>query len=151
MAIFISNSESETFNLGFEWGKQAIPGMIFGFSGELGAGKTQLVKGIARGVGIEQVITSPTFAIVNEYTLSRAKFAHIDLYRLNGAEDIARIGLDEYLNGEYIVAIEWADKWFGILNKNSPSPFPKALIYRQVLITSLSETVRKIEYEDFIS
>lgn len=151
MAIFISNSESETFNLGFEWGKHAVPGMIFGFSGELGAGKTQLVKGIARGIGIEQVITSPTFAIINEYTLPRAKFAHIDLYRLNGADDIARIGLDEYLNGEYIVAIEWADKWFGILNKNSPFPFPKSLIYRQVLITSLSETVRKIEYEDFIS
>ena len=149
MAIFISNSEAETFQLGFEWGKKAVPGMIFGFCGELGAGKTQLVKGIARGIGIEQVITSPTFAIVNEYTLPHAKFAHIDLYRLNGTEDILRIGLDEYLNGQYVVAIEWAEKWFGILDKNSPPPFPKPLSYRQVLITSLAENIRKIEYEDF--
>lgn len=149
MAIFISNSEIESFNLGVDWGKRAFPGLIFGFSGELGAGKTQIVKGIAKGLGIEQVITSPTFAIVNEYNLNRVKFAHIDLYRLNGTEDISRIGLDEFLNGRYVVAIEWAEKWFGILEKNSPPPLPGPLVYRQVLITSINETIRKIEYEDF--
>ncbi|MCX7871839.1 MAG: tRNA (adenosine(37)-N6)-threonylcarbamoyltransferase complex ATPase subunit type 1 TsaE [Verrucomicrobiae bacterium] len=149
MDIFISNSELETSQLGFNWGRRAFPGLIFGFIGELGAGKTHLVKGIAKGIGIEQVITSPTFAIVNEYGNSNVKFAHIDLYRLNSVEDISKIGLDEYLNGRYIVAIEWAEKWFGILKKDEPLPFSKPLVYRQVTITAINESARKIEYEDF--
>lgn len=149
MAIFISHNEAETIQLGINWGKEASPGMVFGLIGELGSGKTQLVKGLAKGLGISQAITSPTFSIVNEFKSSKLRFVHIDLYRLDGAEDIQKIGLEEFLNKNSIVAIEWAEKWFGLLDKNSRPAILSGLKYRQTMISAVDEFVRKIEYEDF--
>ena len=147
MAIFISHNVEQTIQLGIDWAKEAKGGMIFGLIGELGCGKTQIVKGLAKGLGINQQITSPTFAIVNEYKTDNLWFVHIDLYRLSCVEDIHNIGLDEFLNDKAIVAIEWAEKWFGLLDKNFQSP--NGLKYRQTILTTINESERKIEYEDF--
>ncbi len=147
MAIFISHNVEQTIQLGIDWAKEAKAGTVFAFIGELGCGKTQIVKGLAKGLGINQQITSPTFAIVNEYKTDGLWFVHIDLYRLDGVNDIHNIGLDEFLNERAIVAIEWAEKWFGILDKKSQ--LPNGLKYRQAILTAINESERKIEYEDF--
>ncbi|MGB9602400.1 MAG: tRNA (adenosine(37)-N6)-threonylcarbamoyltransferase complex ATPase subunit type 1 TsaE [Verrucomicrobiia bacterium] len=150
MAIFISHSEEETIQLGIQWAKETSKGTIFGLIGELGSGKTQLVKGLAKGLGINQTITSPTFAIVNEYKILNGIFVHIDLYRLEGINDIYKTGITEYLNKNNIVAIEWAEKLFGVTSKNSDLPaILTGLKYRQTIITAVNNFHRKIEYEDF--
>lgn len=150
MAIFTSHNEQETIGLGMQWAKEARCGMVFGLIGELGSGKTQLAKGIAKGLGINQAITSPTFVIINEYKTSCCLFVHIDLYRLDGIDDFHKIGLTEYLTKKRIVAIEWAEKIFGVLNKHSNFPdILNGLRYRQAIISSVDTSIRKIEYEDF--
>jgi len=82
MATFISHSPAETGSFGERWGRAAQPGLVIGLSGDLGAGKTQLVKGIARGLGITAQVHSPTFTLVNEYGGGRLRLFHLDLYRL---------------------------------------------------------------------
>lgn len=102
-----TKSSKETVNVGRKIGKCLLPGDIVLISGELGAGKTTLIKGIAQGLNIDLNIKSPSFVIVSEY-LGKHKFYHIDLYRVDG-EEIYNLGLFEFLeNG--VVCIEWADK-----------------------------------------
>ena len=88
MATFISHSPAETEALGERWGRAAQRGLVIGLSGDLGAGKTQLVKGLARGLGIAARVHSPTFALVNEYGGGRLRLFHLDLYRLETREQI---------------------------------------------------------------
>ena len=95
MATFISHSPEETFALGEEWGHAAQPGWLIALSGDLGAGKTQLIKGFARGLGIVGRIQSPTFALVIEHRDGRLPIAHLDLYRLDSADQILGDGLDD--------------------------------------------------------
>src|SRR3954454_1801758 len=97
MATFISHSPEETVALGEKWGRAAQAGWVLGLSGDLGAGKTQLVKGIARGLGTPARVHSPTYALLNEYGGGRLPLIHIDLYRLNGPADVIGAGLEEYL------------------------------------------------------
>jgi tRNA threonylcarbamoyladenosine biosynthesis protein TsaE len=89
MATSISHSPGETEALGETWGRTAQSGLVLGVSGDLGAGKTQLVKGLARGIGITQRVHSPTFALVNIYTGGRLTLFHLDLYRLETREQIS--------------------------------------------------------------
>src|SRR2546421_6132598 len=112
MGTCISHSPAETEALGETWGHAARPGLIIGLSGDLGAGKTQWVKGLARGLGITARVHSPTFSLVNIYAGGRLPLYHLDLYRLENHEQILAAGLEEYLRTDGVTVIEWAEKWF---------------------------------------
>src|SRR6185436_10394170 len=112
MATLISHSPEETFAIGEQWGREAQRGWVIGLSGDLGAGKTQLVKGIARGLGSPGRVHSPTFALLNEYGGGRLPLFHVDLYRLNNREEVIGAGLEEYLiNPDGITVVEWIERW----------------------------------------
>ncbi len=131
----ISHSPEETRNLGVHLGKLALPGDIFLLSGNLGAGKTCLTQGIARGLGSQDQALSPTFVLMRELA-GRLPLYHIDLYRLDHIEEIADLGLDDYLYGQGVCVIEWAEKGLGIL------PAEHLL----VKIDYLSDTERSFEF-----
>ncbi|KYH32424.1 tRNA threonylcarbamoyladenosine biosynthesis protein TsaE [Clostridium tepidiprofundi DSM 19306] len=105
---FIVNSVNETEKIGILIGKRANPGDIICLVGDLGTGKTHLTKGIAKGLNINEYITSPTFTIVNEYD-GRLKLYHFDVYRVNDIDEIAAIGFDEYIFSDGVSIIEWAN------------------------------------------
>lgn len=148
----ISNSPAETVAVGETWGREAGEGLVIGLTGDLGAGKTQLVKGLARGLDIPGRVHSPTFTLVNVYTGGRLVLFHIDLFRFPvvvGTEKIIAAGLDEYLSPAGVAVIEWADRW---LPEAPPSRGYAAgwpLRYRRVRIEVLAETTRRIIHEDF--
>ncbi|HVM49757.1 MAG TPA: tRNA (adenosine(37)-N6)-threonylcarbamoyltransferase complex ATPase subunit type 1 TsaE [Candidatus Acidoferrum sp.] len=119
MATCISHSPAETAALGEAWGREAERGLVIGLSGDLGAGKTQLVKGLARGLGITEPVRSPTFALVNIYSGGRLTLFHLDLYRLETREQIIAAGLEDYLQPEGVTVIEWAERWL-----DAPAPQP---------------------------
>lgn len=105
---FIIDNVDKTINLGVEIGKRAQSGDIICLIGDLGTGKTHITKGIAIGLGIQDHITSPTFNIVNEYN-GRHKLYHFDVYRVNDPDEIEAIGFDEYIFGDGVTIIEWAN------------------------------------------
>ncbi len=149
MAILISHSPEETAALGEAWGRKAKAGWVIGLSGDLGAGKTQLVKGIARGLGVTARVHSPTFALVNEYAGGRLPLAHLDLYRLETKEQIAGAGLEEYLRPAGVAVIEWVERWGGEVFSHQCSVSGVPERWRRVTIDTVSETERRISYEDF--
>ncbi|MGI6424787.1 MAG: tRNA (adenosine(37)-N6)-threonylcarbamoyltransferase complex ATPase subunit type 1 TsaE [Tepidanaerobacteraceae bacterium] len=106
--VFKTNDVKQTEDIGQSLGKLLSEGDFLALTGDLGAGKTAFTRGIAKGLGIDDVITSPTFTMINEYSNSVA-LAHMDAYRLNNLEELQNIGFDDYLKG-YIVVMEWADK-----------------------------------------
>lgn len=108
--MIISHSPSETMDYGQRLAAELRAGDVLALTGDLGAGKTCLVKGIARGLGILQEITSPTFTLINEYVGGRLPLYHVDLYRLDSAEQALQIGLDDYLGRDGVTVIEWAEK-----------------------------------------
>src|SRR5437660_5998522 len=124
MDTLISHSPDQTAALGESWGRAAESGWVIGLCGDLGAGKTQLVKGLARGVGITARVHSPTFALVNIYTGGRLKLFHLDMYRLETREQILAAGLAEYLEPAGVTVIEWAERWFGEMRSSLSSPAP---------------------------
>lgn len=139
----ISKSPAETEALGETWGRAAKPGWVIGLIGDLGAGKTQLVKGLARGLGYAGKVQSPTFPLINEYQ-GRFTIFHIDLYRLETREQIIAAGLEEYFyQPKGIAVIEWMERW-GNLSVFSN----QGSVFRLVKIEQLSETERRITYED---
>ena len=145
----ISEGTEETLQLGREWGRQAVPGWVVGLSGALGSGKTQLVRGLARGLGIPAPVTSPTFALVHELEGGRLPFRHLDLYRMRDAGDLESAGLAEYLEGrnEGVVAVEWVERWLGNwMEEALPSHAPPRL--RLVHLHCLSPRRSRIRYED---
>lgn len=106
-------SEAETSAAGESLGRELRPGGVVLLYGDLGAGKTAFVRGMARGIGANpDEVSSPTFTIVQEYAGPSATLYHVDLYRLEGAE-IDDIGLEDLVSGDGIVAIEWAERWKG--------------------------------------
>lgn len=137
MATFISRSPAETENLAERLGREAAPGTVFGLAGELGSGKTQFVRGLARGLGCKDRVHSPTFAIVHVYAGGRLPLFHLDLYRLDTDAQRQSAGLEEYFTPNGISAIEWADRW----------PEAKPPQYRLVTFKILSETERQIDYD----
>lgn len=143
MATFISRSPEETRRLGETWGESAAAGWVVGITGDLGAGKTELVRGLARGLGIHDPIHSPTFALVHEYTGGRLPLFHLDLYRLESPAQIINAGLEEYLfqpNG--VTVIEWVERWGSL----EAAMGPGRSAYHHVAIDTLSENERRITY-----
>jgi tRNA threonylcarbamoyladenosine biosynthesis protein TsaE len=143
MATFISHSPSETESLGERFGRAAERGFVFALSGDLGAGKTQFVKGLARGLGIAARVHSPTFTLVNEYGGGRLKLFHLDLYRLETRAQILSAGLEEFLRPDGVSVIEWAERMEDGRWKMEDGKIKK------VKIEIIGETERKITYDDF--
>jgi tRNA threonylcarbamoyladenosine biosynthesis protein TsaE len=107
-------SAEETRALGERLGRRLEPGDVVALYGGLGSGKTTLAQGICRGLGVREVVNSPTFTIVNEYR-GRCPVYHLDCYRLEGAEDLAGLGCEEYFYGDGVCLIEWAEKAADVL------------------------------------
>ena len=135
-SAFRTHSPEETQEIGVQIGRQLNPGDVVALIGDLGVGKTCLTQGIARGAGIDkdQTVNSPSYILINEYE-GKIPIYHIDLYRLQQLEDIVALGLEEYLDGDGICVIEWADRMGELLPEN----------YIQVRITAEDEFTRTIE------
>ena len=106
---FITNSPQETEAVGARLAEQLKPGTVIAYKGDLGAGKTAFTRGLARGLGINDPVTSPTYTIVNEYLDGRLPLFHFDMYRLHCADDLFDIGWDDYLERGGICAVEWSE------------------------------------------
>jgi len=115
VASIISHSPAETFEHGRAVATALRAGDVLALDGELGAGKTHFVKGIAAGLGCGGDVTSPTFTLVHEYTGGRLPLFHFDFYRLESEDEALRIGLDDYLAAAGVVVIEWAGKFPALL------------------------------------
>ncbi len=114
--IFVTKSEKETLRLGKLIARNLRAGDIVALIGELGSGKTVLVKGIALGLGISsEMVNSPSFVLIREYPAEKLNLFHFDLYRLKTLEEIEALGWEEYLNKDGVLVIEWADKMAGLL------------------------------------
>ena len=106
---FITNSPKETEKIGAAIGKIIPAGTVLAYRGDLGAGKTAFTRGLAAGLGYKGRVTSPTFAIVNEYEGGRLPLFHFDMYRLNSADDLFDIGWEDYLSRGGVCAVEWSE------------------------------------------
>jgi tRNA threonylcarbamoyladenosine biosynthesis protein TsaE len=133
--MFISDSAEATVAAGAACGRGAKVGDIFALTGDLGAGKTQFVKGFVAGLESDAAVTSPTFTLVHEYTGGRCPIYHFDFYRLDSPAAVVALGFDEYLEGDGICVIEWADRFRELLPARA----------RWISLTTKSETERVIE------
>ena len=133
---YITHSPSETEAVGAALAKVLQPGAVIAYRGDLGAGKTAFTRGLARGLGVKESVTSPTYTIVNEYLSGRLPLFHFDMYRLASADDLWDIGWDDYLERGGICAVEWSENVWGAMED--------AVI---VTISRLGEDTRKIEIE----
>lgn len=115
--VYHSSSEAETEALGEKLVKTLPAGSVVAFTGDLGAGKTAFVRGMARGLGITARVCSPTFTIVSEYEEGRLPLFHFDLYRLGGADELFDIGWEDYLRRNGICAVEWSENAAGALEE----------------------------------
>jgi tRNA threonylcarbamoyladenosine biosynthesis protein TsaE len=111
VATFISNSPAETEAIGRQVAENIGVGSVLALKGELGSGKTLLVKGVVAGLGSSVDVTSPTFTILHEYRGGRLPIYHFDLFRVENPQALARLGLDDYFFGDGITVIEWADRF----------------------------------------
>ena len=107
---YISHSEAETEDLGRRLAAVLAPGAVVACRGGLGMGKTAFTRGLARGLGCQDRVTSPTFTIVNEYEGTRLPLFHFDMYRLEGPEDLFDIGWEDYLDRGGVCAVEWSER-----------------------------------------
>jgi len=145
MATFISHSPAETEALGESFCRAVKPGQVIALSGDLGAGKTQFVRGLARGLGVPGRVHSPTFTLVNEYGGGRLNLFHLDLYRLETAQQILSAGIEDYLSPDGVTVIEWAERLDAGSWKTEAGN-----VFVRVKIEILSETERKIIYDDIL-
>ena len=120
---------------GRRYGADATKGNVIALVGDLGSGKTQFVKGFAAGVGSETEVTSPTFVLVHEYEGGRLPVYHFDFYRVEKADEIVRLGFDEYVFGDGVTLIEWADRF--------PDLVPKSTTW--ISLETVGENVRRIK------
>ncbi len=142
MMEFITNSPAETENLGAALGKLLPAGTVLAYRGDLGAGKTAFTRGLARGLGCNELVTSPTYTIVNEYLGGRLPLFHFDMYRLRSSEDLWDIGWEDYLERGGVCAVEWSE--------NVADALEDAVT---ITIEKLGETARRITLEggDFLA
>lgn len=137
----ISRSFEETYRIGKIIGKNLTHGDVVALIGELGAGKTSIAQGIAKGLGVLEHVTSPTFNIINEYE-GVFTFYHFDLYRIQGIDELNDLGYEEYFFGDGVCVIEWAEKIKEIL--------PEKTIF--IFLIYIDETSRKINiYENHLN
>ena len=106
---FLTNSPEQTARIGAALGKILTPGTVIAYRGDLGAGKTAFTRGLARGLGYAEPVTSPTYTIVNEYLGGRMPLFHFDMYRLASSDDLWDIGWEDYLERGGIAAVEWSE------------------------------------------
>ncbi len=134
---FITNTPLETEEVGRKLGTVVVPGTVIAYRGDLGAGKTAFTRGLARGLGILEPVTSPTYTIVNEYLSGRLPLFHFDMYRLSSSEDLFDIGWEDYLERGGVCAVEWSENVEDALGENT----------LWVTIEKTGETSRKITAE----
>ena len=106
---YTTNSPAETEAIGAALGKILPPGSVLAYRGDLGAGKTAFTRGLARGLGCKEIVTIPTYTIVNEYLGGRIPLFHFDMYRLRSSDDLFDIGWEDYLDRGGICAVEWSE------------------------------------------
>jgi len=140
--IVDSNSTEETYNLGKKLGMEAKPGMVYTLVGDLGVGKTVFTQGFADGLGITEPVNSPTFTIVQVYDEGRLPFYHFDVYRIGDSEEMYEVGYEEYVYGDGVSLIEWANLIEDILPKNYTSvtiekDLTKGFDYRRISIVNI--------------
>lgn len=112
-------SEEETKRFGHQLASHLKPGSVVALFGDLGTGKTTLTKSIGEGLGVEEIITSPTFTVIQEYRNSKIPLYHFDVYRLQSEQELIELGYEEYFYGEGVTIIEWADKVQGLLPRDA--------------------------------
>jgi tRNA threonylcarbamoyladenosine biosynthesis protein TsaE len=134
--VFQTKRTGETIRIGRDIGTRLLPGDVIALVGELGAGKTQFIKGLAAGVGVgnSTYVSSPSFTLIHEY-VGETPFYHIDLFRLGGEKEAEELGLEGYLQGSGVTAIEWADK--------IPSLLPKEILFVSIVYTD--KNIRTLE------
>lgn len=142
--IIETNSPEETFELGKRLGEQAKPGWIFTLVGDLGVGKTVFTQGLARGLGIEEPVSSPTFTIVQEYDTGRLPFYHFDVYRIGDTEEMEEIGYDDCFFGGGVCLVEWADLIEELIPEHAfhvtiEKELEKGFDYRKITIEGMEE------------
>ena len=140
MLTFITHSAEETISLGYKIGQKLKKGDIIAMQGTLAAGKTTITKGIAQALDITDTITSPTFCLISEY-YGKMPLYHMDVYRLDGAEDFVNLGTDDMLYGDGVSIIEWSEKIM--------SELPKRTIILK--ITPEEDGSRKIEIDNWMN
>ena len=133
---YITNGEGETEALGCRLGRVLEPGTVIAYTGDLGAGKTAFTRGLARGLGYRDSVTSPTYTIVNEYLGGRLPLFHFDMYRLASSDDLWDIGWEDYLERGGVCAVEWSE--------NVAEAMEEAIT---VTIEKLGENTRRITIE----
>lgn len=107
--VIETRSPEETFRLGRKLGEAALPGQVFTLTGDLGTGKTVFTQGFAKGLGIEEPVNSPTFTIVQVYDEGRLPLYHFDVYRIGDVEEMEEVGFEDYVMGDGVSLIEWAE------------------------------------------
>nr|WP_317284058.1 tRNA (adenosine(37)-N6)-threonylcarbamoyltransferase complex ATPase subunit type 1 TsaE [uncultured Sellimonas sp.] len=137
-------SEQDTYHLGEEIGRMAQKGDVFTLEGDLGVGKTVFTKGLAKGLGVEEDVSSPTFTIVQEYEDGRIPFYHFDVYRIGDVTEMDEIGYEDYIYGEGVCLIEWANLIEEILPPKRTEiriekDLDKGFDYRKITIHKLEE------------
>src|SRR4051794_27204127 len=113
--MFISKTVEETIAAGSRYAQEAQRGDVFALTGDLGAGKTQFVKGFVAGIQSPAEVTSPTFVLVHEYGGGRLPVYHFDFYRIENREALLRLGFDDYVFGDGVSLIEWADRYSDVI------------------------------------
>ncbi|HIY64638.1 MAG TPA: tRNA (adenosine(37)-N6)-threonylcarbamoyltransferase complex ATPase subunit type 1 TsaE [Candidatus Mediterraneibacter stercoripullorum] len=140
--VIETRSPKETFLLGKRLGENARPGQVFTLTGDLGVGKTVFTQGLANGLGIEEPVSSPTFTIVQVYEEGRLPFYHFDVYRIGDVEEMDEVGFEDYIMGDGVSLIEWAD----LIREILPDKRTEVLIekdleqgfdYRKITITEM--------------
>ena len=133
---YITHSPAETEGVGAALAARLTPGAVIAYRGDLGAGKTAFTPGLAKGLGVKENVTSPTFTIVNEYLSGKIPLFHFDMYRLGSEDELFDIGWEDYLERGGVCAVEWSENVCGAMED--------AIV---VTISRLGEDTRKIEIE----
>ncbi len=136
-----TRSPEETYCLGQQLGEKALPGQVYALTGDLGVGKTLFTQGFAKGLGVQEAVNSPTFTIVQVYEDGRIPFYHFDVYRIGDPEEMDEIGFDEYIMGEGVCLIEWAELISEILPAERTDiriekNLQKGVDYRKITVSS---------------
>ena len=135
----ITRSAAETRALGKKLAARLQPGDVLLLEGDLGAGKSELTRGIAAGLGVTETVTSPSFTILNVYESGRCPLYHFDWYRLESSEELYELGMDEYLGGDGIAVVEWPGR--------CPDAVPEGAV--RIRMTAAGDNERKIESEEW--